>query len=584
MTPSTKVLHRDFKIDRKAINEEARTIHVCFASEDPAERWDGLEVLLCTPEACDLSRLNDGGAMLKDHDSRQQIGVVEEATLDPDRKGRATLRFSRNPLGDQEFNDFVDGVRSKISVGYVVNEKTDKGKKNGVQVFHVTDWQPIEISTVAIPLDTACAVGRSAEPILTKSMNTATEPSKGELDQIRAETREKERGRITEIEAIAKRATNLSRAKVDEFIERGISSDAFRKFVFENHYGNAQPLHTPSIELDRGFTGDNRDNTLATRLLGAPEVRDFIQRSGKKYASVEFADVLNVRAALSTRTALTMSGTGLSAIDHTSLLIPTPTERLTVADLHAQGMTTGSTVRYVRESAWTNSAATVAEGASKPELADLDLSDVDATVRKVASWVRISDEMLADSPAAAAYVNMRLRYAVEYREEAQLLSGDGSGTNLYGVLNTSGIQTQAKASDTAIDAIRKGITKIQLALLQPDGIVMHPNDFEAISLAKDANNNYLCGSVFSVNEMNQLVRTPSIWGLPIVVTTSATENTALVGAWKQCAWLFRRQGVTLELSNQDGDNFTKNLVTVRCEERLTNAIVLPAGFCTVTGI
>lgn len=151
-------------------------------------------------------------------------------------------------------------------------------------------------------------------------------------------------------------------------------------------------------------------------------------------------------------------------------------------------------MRWIKEEAYTNTAATVGEAGNKPELT-LDLSDVDSVVRKLAAFVRVSDEMLSDVPAAAKYINMRLRYAVEEREELQLIAGDGTGTNLVGILSTSGILTHAVGADTRADAIRKAITKIQVAAkMQPTGIILHPNDFEALSLQKDTAGNYLVGS------------------------------------------------------------------------------------------
>jgi hypothetical protein len=114
------VLHRDFKIDRKAINEESRTIDVCFSTADPAPRWFGLEILSHESGACDLSRLNDGGAFLKDHNPREQIGVVVKATIESDRRGKAKLRFGRSPVAEQEWQDVRDSIRTKVSVGYVV--------------------------------------------------------------------------------------------------------------------------------------------------------------------------------------------------------------------------------------------------------------------------------------------------------------------------------------------------------------------------------------------------------------------------------------------------------------------------------
>ncbi|GAA5442643.1 hypothetical protein Misp06_00817 [Microbulbifer sp. NBRC 101763] len=146
------------------IDEEARTVEVAFASEtEEVERWYGIEKLICTPEAVDLSLLNNDGPVLDSHDRWDQIGVVEEARVDTDRKARARLRYSRVGKGDDYFKDIVDRIRTKVSVGYRVLEmKLAEEREDGPDLYHVTRWQPYEISNVSVPADDAVGVGRSA--------------------------------------------------------------------------------------------------------------------------------------------------------------------------------------------------------------------------------------------------------------------------------------------------------------------------------------------------------------------------------------------------------------------------------------
>ncbi|MCX2802254.1 phage major capsid protein [Microbulbifer thermotolerans] len=146
------------------IDVEKRTVDVAFASETEAvERWYGIEVLICTPEAVDLSALNNRAPVLDMHDPLVQVGVVEGARVDGDRVARATLRYSRSQKGDEIFQDIVDNIRSKISVGYRILEmELAEERENGPDIYHVTKWQPYEISNVSIPADDAVGVGRSA--------------------------------------------------------------------------------------------------------------------------------------------------------------------------------------------------------------------------------------------------------------------------------------------------------------------------------------------------------------------------------------------------------------------------------------
>jgi HK97 family phage major capsid protein len=253
------------------------------------------------------------------------------------------------------------------------------------------------------------------------------------------------------------------------------------------------------------------------------------------------------------------------------------TERLTIADLLAQGQTNENTIRYVKEDTFTNAATTVTEGATKPEAA-FDTSEVDAPVRKIAVTAKVTDELFADFPAMRDYIDNRLRYMVGLTEEVQLLTGDGNAPNITGILTTSGIQTQAKGSDPTPDAVYKAITKVRtVGFFEPDGVVFHPNDWTDIRLLKTLDGIYIWGSPMDMGPER-------IWGLPVVVTTGMTENTALVGAFRLGAQIFRREGIRVEATNTNSDDFVKNLITIRAEERLALAVYRPKAFATVTGI
>ena len=150
--------------DSGPIDTEARTVEVAFASEtEKVERWYGIEVLVCTPEAVDLSLLQNAAPVLDSHDRWDQVGVVDEARVDPDHIARAVLRYSRVGKGADYFQDIVDRIRTKISVGYFVREmKLVEEREDGPDVYHITKWQPYEISNVSVPADDAVGVGRSA--------------------------------------------------------------------------------------------------------------------------------------------------------------------------------------------------------------------------------------------------------------------------------------------------------------------------------------------------------------------------------------------------------------------------------------
>jgi HK97 family phage major capsid protein len=203
----------------------------------------------------------------------------------------------------------------------------------------------------------------------------------------------------------------------------------------------------------------------------------------------------------------------------------------------------GPSLIYPQETAVTNGAATVDEGAAKPQ-SDVTLAQVTETARKIATVAKISDEMLQDVSYIQSYVNGRLVLFVRLAEEDQLLNGNGTAPNLKGLLNRTGLQTAEAVPGTPtqtdrVDTIHKQITQIRAnAFLEPDGIVMHPTDWETIRLNKDANNQYFGGGPFtgaygngSAPEDNgNLGENPRLWGCRVVVTPAIAAGTALVGA------------------------------------------------------
>lgn len=153
---------------RESVDEEKRTVELAFSSEEPVKRWFGDEILSHELNACDLSRLNDGAALLFNHDWNQQIGVIERAWIDSDKKGRAVVRFGNSALAIEKFQDVQDGILRHISVGYAINNMVcDNPEADyGDLRYTATDWQPYEISFVTVPADTTVGVGRSQNPAL----------------------------------------------------------------------------------------------------------------------------------------------------------------------------------------------------------------------------------------------------------------------------------------------------------------------------------------------------------------------------------------------------------------------------------
>jgi HK97 family phage major capsid protein len=254
-----------------------------------------------------------------------------------------------------------------------------------------------------------------------------------------------------------------------------------------------------------------------------------------------------------------------------------------VADLLGQGTISGSSIRYFVEGAREGDFAAVGENGQKPQMSYGQPTPVVESLKKIAGFIKESDELIDDLPFWVDAINSRLLYDLAIKEQAQLLSGDGNGNNLTGILSRAIGEEAAVNEDDNADALFRAITKVQVESgLNADGLVIHPIDYQLLRLSRDANEQYYGGGFFT-GAYGQAGMTfqPPIWGLRTVVTPAIPVGTALVGAFRLAATLYRKGGVSVEMTNSNEDDFTNNRVTVRAEERIALAVRRPAGFCKV---
>ena len=247
-----KMETRGMMFDAKVVDEEKRTVRIAVSSEEPVERSFGNEILDHNERSIDLSFAKSGRMpLLLDHDPRQQIGVVEDVNLDGSaRRLRATVRFGRNGLAKEVFDDVVDGIRSNISVGYHVNDMVKEGEES----YRVNNWLPMEVSVVSIPADRTVGVGRAAEqppakPIVQSETKetTMTEEVKVDVEAVRAEAARSAAKETAEMYRLA--AKHNKRDMADEAVANGRSLAEFRGELLEA-IGN-QPLDTQEIGLTK---------------------------------------------------------------------------------------------------------------------------------------------------------------------------------------------------------------------------------------------------------------------------------------------------------------------------------------------
>ena len=287
---------------------------------------------------------------------------------------------------------------------------------------------------------------------------------------------------------------------------------------------------------------------------------------------------------------VTTTGAGIIQPQIDTNVVHTYKERPTIADWLGAGTLTSTAIQYFIEKDFDPSTGgsfgIVGENQRKPGLTFPDYESVTETLKKIAGWIKVSDEMAEDLPFLVSEINNRLLYQLLMFEEDQLLNGDGTGVNVRGLLNREGIQTETAADGADLaDAIFRARTKVALATgLQADGVVMNPLDYQNLRLAKDGNGQYFAGGPFTGQYGNGgVLQDPPLWGLGnTILTTAIPAGRVLVGAGRQAATVYRKGGIRVEASNVDGEDFTHNRFTVLAEERLTLAVRRPSAFVDVT--
>ncbi|WP_433415042.1 phage major capsid protein [Microtetraspora malaysiensis] len=261
----------------------------------------------------------------------------------------------------------------------------------------------------------------------------------------------------------------------------------------------------------------------------------------------------------------------------TGRVVPFATRPIQVIDL-IPGNTTGqAAVVYMEETTFTNAAAETAEGGTYQEAA-LALTEQTSPVRKIAVWLPVTDEQLEDEPQARGYINNRLPFMLRQRLDGQILTGNGTAPNLRGILNTVGIQTQAKGTDPTPDAVYKAMVKGRVVgRAMPDAVVFHPTNWQDVRLLRTADGIYIWGSPSEAGPAR-------IWGLPVAESDAITLGTALVGDFGNFSELTTRRGVDVQVTNSHGTFFIEGKQAIRADMRVALVIYRPAAFITVTGL
>lgn len=239
--------------------------------------------------------------------------------------------------------------------------------------------------------------------------------------------------------------------------------------------------------------------------------------------------------------------------------------------------TTSNSISYLKEKAFTNSAAETAEGSKKPE-SKMEFELADAPVRTIPHFIRVTKQLADDAPALAAYIDLRMMYGLNRRIEKQLLVGDGTGENLKGIFASGNYtphgftEDNMPAGSTVLDMIRRCASTMSLTGYRARAVFLNPMDWDTILGMKDSNGNYIIGRP---SESGENIRP---WGLRVVASPEVAAGKFMVADTVMGATAYERQGPTLEMFEQDSDNVQKNLYTIRCECRMAFAVETANAF------
>ena len=451
-----EVAFRSVELRYEPIDVESRTADIAVSSEEPVERSFGTEILEHSPEAIDLSFLASGRApLLMDHDHKKQIGVLESVELGEDRRLRAKVRFGRNGLAAEAFDDVVDGIRGNISVGYSIG----KLEKRGNDTYVAKSWRPVEASLVSVPADVTVGLGRAADdappqaetsqkPILKERIMEDVQPKVDvEAEVAKAKTSaQRNASQIVELAARHSQTEMGTRA-----IKDGKSIEEFRGELLEA-VGSERALQQAEIGLKpeevKSFSLMRAVNALAN-----PH-----DRKAQEDAAFEFE---------CSRAAAKQYGRSSQGIMLPAEILNSWTRDLSAgsdADMHGEDYRGGDFIDILRnESSVMRAGATVLNGLSGdiriPKKAtaassswvtegnavsesEMTVTNVQMTPRHLGAFTDITRQLLQQSSLSVeALVRDDLAQAIALAIDLGALMGDGSAGQPTGINSTAGINS-----------------------------------------------------------------------------------------------------------------------------------------------
>lgn len=304
---------------------------------------------------------------------------------------------------------------------------------------------------------------------------------------------------------------------------------------------------------------------------------DLLRKTGRMSFRLDAVHPANFEAkAVIDRDTLGFSTAGIVNDQRIEGFVPLPRRRLTIRDLLRAKPITAGQVSWIQETSFTNAASPQTEGASKVESEDT-FQIASAKVRTIAHWIPVSRQALDDVEGLGDFIDRNLVYGLKIKEEQELLAGDGLGDHLTGLMTggTAYSGVYAVGGDSIIDKLRHAILELEAADEQCTGFVLNPKEWHDAQLVKTSEGG--AGSYIIGDPLGGTLQVPTIWNRPVVVTNTIAAGYFLAGDFSM-AVIGDRMGATIDVSESHDDFFVKNKLAIRCEERLSFAVLRPGAF------
>jgi HK97 family phage major capsid protein len=322
-------------------------------------------------------------------------------------------------------------------------------------------------------------------------------------------------------------------------------------------------------------SGDGSEVQLPARRIQKSLGQMFVE--SKAFTGRQGQNGPEVNLDIELKTLLTTSAGFAPEVLRTDRLVEYATRPLQVADVIPQTTTAQSAVQYMEETTFTNAAAEILEAGTYPESA-LAFTEQTSPVRKISTFIPVTDEQLDDVPRMRGILDNRLPFMIRQRLDLQLIAGNGTAPNLRGILNIVGIQTQAKGTDPIPDAIYKAIVKVNTTgQALANAVIINPADWQSIRLLRTADGIYIWGNPSDAGPER-------VWGMNVTLAQAETAGTAVVGDFANYSELAVRKGIDIQVSNSHSTFFIEGKQAVRADIRVAFVVYRPTAFCTVTGL